>query len=44
MNIHFEILGKDFKEEQLLNISFILIILLIFHFEISGKDAKEEHP
>ena len=40
--LHFEISGKDIKEEHLKNISLILLILLVFHLERSGYDYKEE--
>ena len=39
----FEISGKDFNNEQLLNRYFILIRLFVFHFEVSGNDDNNEH-
>ena len=40
---HFEISGKEMKEEQLKNKLFKLIILITFHFEISGNSFNDEH-
>ena len=35
--------GNVSNDEQLENISFIFITLLVFQFEISGKEIKDEH-
>jgi len=40
---HFEISGKEIKEEQLKNKLFKYITLFTFHFEISGNSFKDEH-
>ena len=40
---HFEISGKDDKEEHPENKPFISVTLFVFHFEISGKYDKDEH-
>ena len=40
---HFEISGKDIKDEQSLNMQIISVTLLVFQFEISGKDDNDEH-
>ena len=39
---HLDILGKDIKDEQLLNKLFILVILLVIHLEISGSSINDE--
>ena len=38
---HFDISGKDNKDQQSLNISLISLTLLVFHFDISGKDDND---
>ena len=40
---HFEISGKDIKEEQLKNKLFKPKTLFTFHFEISGNSFNDEH-
>ena len=40
---HFDISGKDNKDEHPENKLFIYITLFVFHFDISGKDDKDEH-
>ena len=41
---HFEISGKDDKDNQPSNKHFIFLILFVFHFEISGRYDKDEQP
>ena len=41
---HFEISGKEIKEEQLKNNLCKSITLLKFHLEISGNSFNDEHP
>ena len=46
---HFEISGRDNKEEQFSNKSFMLVTLIVFHLDISDKyfndlQQKNYHP
>ena len=40
---HFDISGKDIKDEHPSNIFNIYFKLLFFHLDISGKDVNDEH-
>ena len=39
---HFDISGKEDKDEQLENKELIYLALFVFHFDISGNDNKDE--